>query len=202
MREKPGKGIRTTIIVFVVLLVVIGIIAAWRAYGNAPDEVEVSNTPDTSTVQTDNTEGAANDGSQDATNEGAATETVDTTTPPDPATFSSIDIPPLDVTVYYTNNAPGFKYQVLRTSSGTSYVEFLSDDLVGTKCTNDEGAFASIIEEPSGSEAQTLVATTSLDGTTYGLSLASPTCTSNESLLATYQTAFKDGFSSLRVFEE
>ncbi|NCS83196.1 hypothetical protein GW746_02145 [Candidatus Saccharibacteria bacterium] len=78
----------------------------------------------------------------------------------------------------------------------------MSEDLVGTKCTDDKGVFATIIEDPSGSESQTLVATTEVGNKTYGLSLASETCTPDEELLSTYQTAFKDGFSSLRPLED
>ncbi|NCS83151.1 hypothetical protein GW746_01915, partial [Candidatus Saccharibacteria bacterium] len=55
MREKTSRGIRTTIIVFIVLLFVVGVIAAWRYFGNTPDDSDTTNTTDTSTVQTDET---------------------------------------------------------------------------------------------------------------------------------------------------
>ncbi len=142
------------------------------------------------------------DSSQDGSDAVDSSENNGAVTEPDPAIFSSIDVSPMAITVYYTKGVPGFQFRVYRTPNGTQYVEFSTDELVGTKCTDDEGVFASIIENPSDVESQTLSATTKVGDATYGLSLSNDTCTSDSSLLAEYQTAFKDGFSSLRALEE
>jgi hypothetical protein len=84
----------------------------------------------------------------------------------------------------------GFEYEVLRAEGGRKYIELRNSELIGSKCDNDAGAFASIIETPSESEQGTLAKTTVVDGVKYGLSLALPTCTNNESLLKSYQDAF------------
>lgn len=110
---------------------------------------------------------------------------------------SSIDIKPMGITVYYVRGIPGFEFVVERTANGTEYVQFRSPDLKGTKCTDDEGAFASIILNPSATEAQSLIATTTVGEDTYGLSLTDETCTKDEALLERYQDSFSRAFSLL-----
>lgn len=116
----------------------------------------------------------------------------------DPATVGTIDIQPLSLTVSYVKGIEGFEYTVKRSSGGTQYVEFMSPQLVGTKCTDDTGTFASIIESPDTNEASTITATQTVDGTKYGLSLSDTTCTGNEELLKQYQASFRDAFSLLK----
>lgn len=125
---------------------------------------------------------------------------VDTTQPVvDPATLASVAIEPLAITVFYLKGTPGFEFTVLKTADKTQYVQFTSPDLIGTKCTNDQGDFASIIKNPSSSETQTTTQTVKVGSDTYGLSLASPGCTGNTELLTKYQTGFKNGFSNLKT---
>ena len=147
------------------------------------------------------------------TSDPAATDTNTTVNPPadmvdpvksdtpkaDPTTLSSIDIEPLGITVAYTKGVPGFDFTVKRTASSTQYIEFSSTELIGTKCTDDNGLFASIIRNPSMAEKQTVALTTTAGGATYGLSLPAQGCTSNPTLLSEYQAAFKNGFPSLKA---
>jgi cytoskeletal protein RodZ len=116
----------------------------------------------------------------------------------DPATVSTIDVTPMELTVSYVKGAGAFEYEVLRTPSGAKYVEFRSAELAGTKCTNDQGAFASILANPDNTESATLTKTTTIDDTKYGLSLASDSCTSNPEALKAYQKSFSDAFSLLK----
>lgn len=116
----------------------------------------------------------------------------------DPAQVATVDIVPMTIVVPYVKGVGGFDYEVLRTASGTKYVQFSSSKLVGTKCTDDIGQFASIIEKPSADEATTLAKTTTIDGVQYGLSLADATCTSDADSLKQYQTSFSDAFSLLK----
>lgn len=115
----------------------------------------------------------------------------------DPATVSRIEVEPLGLSVAYVKGVPGFGFSVERTASGTRYVEFSSESLIGTKCTDDEGAFASIIVNPSDQDTATLSETKKLDDTTYGLSLPDDTCTADAALFTEYQAAFRDAFSLL-----
>ncbi len=115
----------------------------------------------------------------------------------DPSTVSRIEVEPLELSVAYVRGVPGFGFSVERTASGTRYVEFSSEALIGTKCTDDEGVFASIIVNPTNQDTPTLSETKKLDDTTYGLSLPDDTCTADEALFAGYQNAFRDAFSLL-----
>lgn len=118
----------------------------------------------------------------------------------DPSTLSSVAIQPLGVTVFYAKNTPGFEYEIKKTADGTQYVEFTAQELIGTKCTDDEGLFASIVQNPMSSEDQTTVSeTVKVGNDTYGLSLAGAGCTSDGALLGQYQDGFKKGFSSLQA---
>lgn len=194
MAKGQGKtGLVITIIVLAVTLVVVGTIVVLQnlnqqpAVTNQPSSTETDTTAD-QTTPTDETDAST----------GTDTTTDETDITVDPATLKSIDIEPMSIKVFYTKGIPGFEYAIQRASNGTHYVEFSSPDLVGTKCTDDEGIFATIIEDPSASEQQTTVnQTTTIGDMTYGLSLASDTCTAAPTLLAQYQDAFKSGFSSL-----
>ncbi len=116
----------------------------------------------------------------------------------DPAKVNTVDIEPMQLTVSYIKGIGGFNFQVLKTPNGTTYVQFSSTKLAGTKCTNDEGDFASILESPTADESSTLAKTTVVGGTTYGLSLADGSCTSSPDLLKQYQDAFSEPFSLLK----
>ncbi|MFZ1249902.1 MAG: hypothetical protein WAR37_00410 [Candidatus Microsaccharimonas sp.] len=115
----------------------------------------------------------------------------------DPETVASVAIEPMNISVSYVKGIDGFEYQVLRRPNGTQYVEFRTEQLKGTKCTDDTGIFASILENPENTESSTLTKTTSVSGTTYGLSLPADNCTSNTPLLSQYQKSFTDAFGLL-----
>lgn len=190
-------------IVGIVIAVVIVIVLVWilvAVHGEKQSAVVPSN--DTSKQQaakTTDEQTKTNTDAQTGTN--SDTTQVQSQTPvADPATLSSVDVAPLGITVSYTKGTPGFEYTVDKTADNTQYVEFTSTDLVGTKCTDDEGLIASIIENPTSTENQTTISQTIKVGSnTYGLSLASPGCTANTDLLTQYQAGFKDGFSSLKA---
>lgn len=193
MAKGQGKtGLIVTIIALGLTLVVVGTIAILSnlnppAVTNDPSTANNSSENDTTTEETESTD-----------------ENVDEPTQPavDPATLTSVDIEPLAITVFYTKGTPGFDFVVKRSADQTQYVEFSSPNLVGTKCTNDEGVFATIVKNPASSEAQTtFVQEKTVGSDTYGLSLAGKNCTSDETLLDTYQTAFVQGFSQLKAME-
>lgn len=198
MKIRGNPGIKTTLIVLAVLLLVIAAISFWR-YGLFGDSSDNNKNTDTSQESTNDTITYEEDSSSDETNTPPVTDTGDETSTPDPNLFSSLSIESVGVDVYYSKGTPGFSYNVLRTPSGTTYIEFQSEELIGAKCTDDQGVFASIIKNPSSSESQTVTATTKVGVDEYGLSLASNTCTGDLTLLEKYQTAFKNGFSSLRA---
>jgi len=152
---------------------------------NTPAQQQGVTTKDASTTETDATEAAA----------------AQTTTPAvDPTTLSSIDITPLGISVFYTKGIPGFEFTAKRTANQTQYVEFTSSDLIGAKCTDDAGLIVSIIKNPSSTEDQaTISQTVKVGDDSYGLSLAGKGCTSNADLLDRYQTAFTNGFPSLKA---
>lgn len=119
----------------------------------------------------------------------------------DPSTVSTVDIEPLGITVSYVKGVSGFSFIVLRTQDGTEYVEFRNDDLAGTICTDDEGAFASIIVGPSEQDVATLAQTVTVDEVVYGLSLPSDDCTDSTELFEQYQQSFTDAFSLLTILD-
>jgi len=87
----------------------------------------------------------------------------------------------------------------MRTADSTEYVDFSAPELVGTKCTDDKGVFVSIIQNPSTDEGSaTISKTVTVGEDSYGLSLASETCTSDVELLKQYQTSFSDAFTLLK----
>jgi hypothetical protein len=185
---KTHKNLKLTItiIVLVVTLLIVGGIAALQ--NRATD----SNSTDTPAPTTETPAEESPESEEKPQEE--APETEPSVAPED---TSSIDIEPMDLTVYYVRGIPGFEFVVERTESGTQYVQFRSPDLKGTKCTDDEGAFASIITNPSTTEAQSLTATTTVGDDTYGLSLTDATCTKDEQLLEQYQDSFSQAFSLL-----
>ena len=113
---------------------------------------------------------------------------------PDSSEVSSIEVSQLGIEVSYISGINGFNYEVMRTPSGTRYVEFRNDDVIGTKCSDDDGVFASIVEDPQSVEDATLVKTIAVEGTVYGLSIAESTCTSDPELLKSYQDSFTKAF--------
>jgi hypothetical protein len=196
MVHKKGKrALLTAVSILVVLLAIVGTIVIIKALNpgtNDPYAQQTTNksTDDTPTDQPDSPSTTPLPDDADGT---SSTEPAI-----DPATVATIDVTPMSLTVSYTKGVGGFEYEVLRRPNGTRYVEFSSPELVGTKCTNDKGVFASILESPASEEAVTLAKTTKVGGMTYGLSLAAVTCTSNEALLKNYQKAFSTAFSLIK----
>lgn len=193
MAKGQGKtGLIVTIVSLALTLVVVSTIAILSNLNRPAVTNDAANTNETNTEETKNEETKP------------AEETEDQPTEPavDPATLSSVDIEPMSITVFYTKGTPGFDFVIKRSADRTQYVEFSSPNLVGTKCTNDEGVFASIIKNPTDSQAQTIFAQKKTVGSDeYGLSLAGKNCTSDEALLDTYQKAFTQGFSQLKAVE-
>lgn len=194
-RNKGRKKLFTTIVVVALVVLIIAIVAVAQSLQ--------SNEPPTSTETSQNETPAITD--EGETTDMPATDESEETVPEtveepaiDPATVATIDIEPISLTVSFIKGAGGFGYEVFRTAGGTKYVQFSSEKLIGTKCTDDEGQFASIIESPSADEGATLAKTTTVDGTTYGLSLADPTCTSDAGLLKQFQDAFSQPFTLLK----
>ncbi|OJU87609.1 hypothetical protein BGO17_01270 [Candidatus Saccharibacteria bacterium 49-20] len=194
MGKYTGKRtLVTTLSVLAVLLLAIGGVALTRLGAKQDPYVqpETSKSQSSQTTQTPD-ESSSNDstGANNAQSEYQATI--------DPATVSTVDITPMSITVSYVKGVGAFEYEVLRAQNGTRYVEFRSSGLVGTKCTNDMGTFASIIANPSDAESATLSKTTTVDGVKYGLSLADATCTSDGAALQKYQQSFSDAFTLLK----
>lgn len=180
-----------------VLLLLIGIFALARALnpgGDDPYKQEASS----QTVP--EPEANASDTTQSESDEPDVTQNdeAETESSVDPSTVSTLPIEPLGITVSYVSGVGGFEYVVQRTASGTQYVQFRSSELAGTKCTDDTGAFASILQSPSNNEQSTISETKTVEGKQYGLSLADATCTSNPELLRRYQASFRDAFSLLK----
>lgn len=186
-----GKTGRIVAIVtfIVVLLIIGGVILLDKANHHAP--VAVTSDTSKNTPVTKDTKTETDITETDATSKEEKTPSVD------PATLNSIDVEPLGVKVFYSKGTPGFEFSVLRAADKTQYAQFTSSDLIGTKCTDDEGVFASIIQNPSENDAQTISQTVEVGDDTYGLSLASAGCTSNTELLTIYQDGFKNGFAHL-----
>jgi len=192
MVQKRGrKKLFVAIAAIGALVLIIAVVAIVKSMSQP--EPAVSN--DTTQKDTPSISDEANNTEKPATTE---PEKVTSESAIDAANTSSVTIEPMSITVSYVKGIDGFDYEVLRTGSGTKYVQFSSAKLAGTKCTDDIGEFASIIEKPSADEATTLAKTTTVDGTDYGLSLAESTCTSDAALLQQYQKAFSEAFSLLK----
>ena len=196
MVQKKGKrALITALSILIVLLAVVGTIVIIKAVNPGKSDPYTQQTANQN--DSDNT---ADTGDGAVTNPPADdTDESNTTVPTiDPATVSTIDIVPMNIVASYSKGVGAFEYEVLRRPNGTRYVEFSSPALVGTKCTDDKGTFVSILESPAADETATLAKTTVASGTTFGLSLAAATCTSNVDLLKNYQAAFSDPFSLLK----
>lgn len=202
------RALLTATSILVVLLALVGTIAIIKAINDSKSSnsqvVSPENTSSTSTdtnntdtttepsISPDDTTASGDDNAINVNPESPTTPTID------PSKVGSLDIPPMSITVSYVKGIKGFEYEVLRTPSGTRYVEFRNTDLIGTKCTDDEGTFASILESPKADESSTLKQKITVDGTEYGLSLAASDCTSDPDLLMRYQQSFTDAFSLLK----
>jgi len=187
------KKLFTALAVLGALLLIVAIIIATKVMSNNDSSVPTQNTAQDTPAVNDDKSPANTDEAAPAQPEVSAEQPAI-----DPAKVATVAIEPMSIAVSYMKGVGGFDYEVLRTGSGTKYVQFSSTKLAGTKCTNDEGQFVSIIEKPSKDEATTLAKTTTVDGTEYGLSLADSTCTSDSALLKQYQDAFSGAFSLLK----
>ncbi len=136
---------------------------------------------------------------QDATPKDDTSKEVVQDAPIDPATLSTLDIPQAGISVSYVKGVGPFEYEVRRSIDGRTYVALMNSDLIGTKCSDDDGTFVSILESPNDSEKATVAKSVTVDGVEYGLSVASPTCTSAPDLLTRYQSAFIVPFSLLKT---
>ncbi len=191
--QQHKKSFVAVIVTLSILLVVIGVAGTLALLAQPKaDDPYATKTP--ATESTENT-APANDTPEKATEpEKPAPQT--TLAPEEVAT---IDIPSLAITVSYKKGVGGFEYRVGRAAAGTQYVEFSNATLIGTKCTNDRGVFASIIKNPTASDQATISQTTKVADDVYGLSLAGASCTSDAASFSSYQSAFKDGFSLLKA---
>lgn len=162
---------------------------------------ESSQTSSTSDESTNDSNSTNNETPATPNGDGTTTEDAEDQPAPDPATVSTIDIEPMKLAVSYVKGAGGFEYEVLRTPNGSQYVEFRSAELVGTKCTDDQGTFVSILENPSTGEGSSITKSTTVDGTKYGLSLAAANCTSDAAKLQKYQKSFNDAFGLLKKLD-
>lgn len=202
-RRRTPKVPTIAIIAVAAIVIIVGAIIALKALGGSGSvDAPITQQPDTSNDQGSSTSTTppANATQQEVPDE-AATDQPDTPAV-DPATVATIDIEPMGLAVPYVRGLPGgFEFSVQRTPSGTRYVEFSNSALIGTKCTNDIGVFASIIQSPSRDDASVIGQRVTVDGTEYGLSLAEDTCTSDEVLLAKYQQSFNDAFPLLKKID-
>lgn len=187
LKAKKSLYMITAVLLALILLVVAFVLI--RSQGSTPayDTTEVSLRDDPEVPGgTNNT--AISTVPEDTTNETAI----------DPEQVSTTTIEPMAIIVSYMKGIEGFEYSVERNPNGTQYVQFSSPRLVGTKCTNDKGVFASIIEKPTEDESATLNKKTTVSGTLYGLSLADASCTPDEAMLKEYQDAFSTPFTLLK----
>ncbi|MGH7218461.1 MAG: hypothetical protein ACREGE_03425 [Candidatus Microsaccharimonas sp.] len=200
VQKKDKRKLILLLSVLGMLLVAVVTVAIIKAV-NSDDSNGLNESNQTSSTSDTTEQPATTTEESDKTQEDAPRATSpDTEEAPaiDPATVNTIDIEPMDITVSYVKGAGGFEYEVLRTPSGSQYVEFRSQDLVGTKCTDDQGAFASILENPSSSEGSTIAKSVTVGDMQYGLSLAAANCTSDAEKLQKYQQSFNDAFSLLK----
>lgn len=192
-----------TIVIAVVLLAIIGVVAAIKTFGgsgtvDAPVTQQQEGAQDTKApTQTDSSDAATKEEVSDKAASDSTAASID------PATVSTIDVTQMSITVSYVKGLnDGFEYEVLRTPSGTRYVQFSTPVLVGTKCTDDNGTFASIVQSPTADDdTSTIDQKTTVDGTVYGLSLSGENCTGNLELFAQYQKSFSDAFPLLKKME-
>lgn len=192
MAKRQGKiGLIISISVLLLTILVVSLIVANQRSYNASD----TSSTNIDTSSSDNTSGTQQPETAETPKQEVATEPDI-----DESRFTTIDVEPLDISVAYEKWVPYFEFYIKRTDDGTRYAEFTYEELKGDKCSDDEGVFITIIENPSTAEdMSTIEKTTVVDGTTYGLTLASDTCTNDKGLLQRYQAAFSDGFSLLKA---
>ena len=196
-RSFTKKQKMVTIVSGIAVVLVAALVVWWLAFQRSQAEPD----PFISTPQSENeTQAPAPETDQPATETPAPEDEPASTV--DPATVSTVAIEPLGITVSYVRGIPGFEFFVQRTADGTQYVEFASEEVAGTKCTNDTGVFASIIVSPSDQDGATISDEVTVDGTVYGLSLPDATCTSDTELFARYQASFKDAFGLLAKIDD
>ena len=200
LRNKSKRTVMVMIAAAIVIVALLGTVAymTWLK----PKSTDPYKQPDTSS-SSQNTPPATQPDQQNSSQSQPDTPTNNsnnTNSQPalDPTTVGTIDITPMNIIVSYVKGIGSFQYEVLRTPSGTQYVDFRSTDLIGTKCTDDQGTFASILANPQSDESATLAKTTTVDGTTYGLSLVGSTCTSDAAKLSQYQDSFSKAFNLLK----
>lgn len=198
VQKKTKRTLLTALAVLLVLLVAIGTVALIRVLsGNDTQDpyIERPSSSSDSSKDADTSKDTESDLPGDVELPKPTTEEATTL---DPATVSTVTIAPMEIVVSYVKGPGGFEYEVLRTSNGTRYVEFRSAELIGTKCTNDTGKFASILANPNATESATISKTTTVGDVKYGLALEGVTCTSDVSKLQAYQKSFSDAFSLLK----
>jgi len=190
MKTQGNKRLTITLIVLGILVLAVAGAMIAKSLTTSDDQAKTT-TPVTTTDDSDTDSSTEADIDKSTPTETAPATTVD------PSTLSSVAIEPLGVKVFYVKGIAGFDFAVKRTADSTEYVEFSSAELTGTKCTGDEGSFASIIKNPAAGTQQTIDQTIKVGNDTYGLSLAGEDCTANTALLRQYQASFTDGFKSL-----
>lgn len=199
-RSKKKRSLIIVVIILAVILVTISTIAILNAMkGKEKDPFTQKEQSTSSTSDTKDT----TDTSQPSTDDTKTSPSTDTSKDADadkldPSTVATITVEPMNLVVSYVKGAGGFSYEVSRTADGRRLVSFSSEELVGTKCTDDAGVFVSILQSPNENEKATISKTAVVDGVTYGLSVASNTCTSDSTSLKTYQDSFSKAFSLLK----
>ena len=193
------KLIAASSIAAVLLIAVVAFIVV-RSMNTSNDPYSQQNvSTETSSSSTDTTSPSKDETPDSNTTNPNSPSSSDTAL--DPASVGMVDIAPMSISVSYVKGIGSFEYEVLRATNGTRYVEFRSPGLIGTKCTNDMGTFASVLANPTSDEGATLSKTATIDGTKYGLSLSDATCTSNSDELQKYQKSFNDAFSLLKKLD-
>lgn len=186
------------------LIIGLAVLVAVVAFGllyvlNRKDDNSTAKQPDTSEVKkNDSHTDTTNQPNKDQKPPEDSSEKPDQAAVIDPATLNVIEVSQARLAVFYVKGIGSLEYEVLRSSDGRKYVEFRNPELIGTKCEDDLGVFVSILESPNSSEQTTVSNKVSVEGVEYGLSVASPTCTSNAELLTKYQDAFIKPFSLLK----
>ena len=182
-------------------LVIVGVVVTIFALSRIGTDNNAANDPYIQREENDATESLPQDDGLGELSD-AGTEPASPAENLDPESVSSVAIEPLGIVVSYVKGIAGFEYAIYRTNDGTQYVEFMSAELAGTKCTDDAGVFATILKNPPAeTDAATAELEKQLDGDTYALSLPDDTCTSDEALFAQYQAAFRDAFGLLALIE-
>lgn len=200
MHKKGKRALVTTISVLVVLLVAIGAVALIKSMGPGKQDPYITDTSNSTSSSEGTTTTPDEEHSKDESPSNTETKSSNAAEEPapDPSTVATVDIAPMNITVSYVKGVGGFEYEVLRAQNGTRYVEFRNEDLIGSKCTNDQGTFASILADPTTNDSGMLAKTITVEGTKYGLSLADTTCTSDAAKLQKYQESFSSAFGLLK----